>query len=920
MSDAIARLNAALEGRYAIERKLGEGGMATVYLADDLKHERKVALKVLKPDLAALVGAERFLAEIKTTANLTHPHILPLHDSGEADGFVFYVMPYLEGETLQDRIDADKQLPVDEAVRIATAVASALDHAHRHNVIHRDIKPANILLQDGEPVVADFGISIAVGVAGGSRLTETGLSLGTPYYMSPEQATGDQAVGASTDTYALGSVLYEMLVGEPPYPGTTAQAVLGRIIAGKPVSATEQRPSIPANVDAALRKALEKLPADRFTSAQEFAKALDDPGFRYGDPVEAEVSTSPGPWKPLALAFGATTVLLALAFGASQFRSEPSAGVLRYALPIPAGLGGGAAFGPNLAISRDGTKLATADMRDGTPQIWLRERDQLSERVVSGTEGARQPFFSPDGQRIGFIGASREIKVASLGGEPPLTLADTGLVRGGGSWSDDGYIYFTRGGVVGGLGTTLGLGRVPEVGGANEIVTKLDSARAEVGHMFPDALPNGRGVLFSISRERLYDASTMEIAVVDLSTGEHRVLLQGVQAKWSPTGHILVVREDGALLAAPFDDRALEVTGPAIPLLEGVEIEGQGTADLVFSENGTLAYAAGTSQGNINQLVWVSRSGAIEEIDPDWQGAFFAPRLSPDGDRLAVTIGDANEFQIWIKQLDQGPLSKLSFQGTFNSRANWRPDGQAVVFRSNFGVNIDAYTRRADGSAQAELLMDDNLDLNEVIYSPDGEWLVYRRERDLFAQRVASDEAPVALATSDFFDGHAAVSPDGRWLAYASDESGRVEVYVHPFPNTGDARWQISSEGGSGPAWAHSGRELFYVSLDQQMMSVDVLPGSTFIAGDRRALFSLQPFSGALNTRAYDVAPDDDRFVMIRRAPAGLGQIVLWRISSRSCSGGWATEGFGFALKREVISDDTHGRRLGSSLPDPRPS
>ena len=280
MSDPIARLNTTLESRYAIERELGEGGMATVYLADDLKHNRKVALKVLKPELAAVVGAERFLAEIETTANLTHPHILPLHDSGEADGFLFYVMPYIEGETLRDRIDREKQLPVDEAVALASKVAGALQHAHEHGVIHRDIKPGNILLQDGEPVVSDFGIALAVGAAGSNRLTETGLSLGTPYYMSPEQATGDQAVGASTDTYALGSVLYEMLVGEPPYPGTTAQAVLGKIIAGKGVWATEHRPSIPANVDAALRKALEKLPADRFTSAQEFVRALGDPGFR----------------------------------------------------------------------------------------------------------------------------------------------------------------------------------------------------------------------------------------------------------------------------------------------------------------------------------------------------------------------------------------------------------------------------------------------------------------------------------------------------------------------------------------------------------------------------------------------------------------------------------------------------------------
>ena len=274
MSDAVARPNAALEGRYAIERELGEGGMATVYLADDIKHNRKVALKVLKPELAAVVGAERFLAEIETTANLTHPHILPLHDSGEADEFLFYVMPYVEGDTLKDRLDREHQLPVDDAVQIATDMAEALDYAHRQGVIHRDIKPANVLLLEGKPVISDFGIALAVGAAGGGRLTETGLSLGTPHYMSPEQATGDQAVGASADTYALGSVLYEMLVGEPPYPGTTAQAVLGKIIAGKAVSVTEHRSSVPANVDAAVRKAIERLPADRFTSALEFTKVL----------------------------------------------------------------------------------------------------------------------------------------------------------------------------------------------------------------------------------------------------------------------------------------------------------------------------------------------------------------------------------------------------------------------------------------------------------------------------------------------------------------------------------------------------------------------------------------------------------------------------------------------------------------------
>ena len=298
MSDPVARLNTALEGRYAIEHELGEGGMATVYLADDLKHERKVALKVLKPELAAVVGAERFLAEIKTTANLTHPHILPLHDSGEADGFLFYVMPHIEGESLRERIDREKQLGVDDALAITQKVANALDYAHGHGVVHRDIKPGNILLSEqGEPLVADFGIALAVAQAGGGRITETGLSLGTPHYMSPEQATGDRDVDPRSDVYALGCVLYEMLAGQPPFSATTAQAVLVKILTVDAPSITSERRTVPPHVGHALARALEKLPADRFTSAVEFGTALADPSFTYEARARTSTATAPSETK-----------------------------------------------------------------------------------------------------------------------------------------------------------------------------------------------------------------------------------------------------------------------------------------------------------------------------------------------------------------------------------------------------------------------------------------------------------------------------------------------------------------------------------------------------------------------------------------------------------------------------------------------
>ncbi len=298
MNDAVTRLTTALEGRYTIERELGAGGMATVYLAHDIKHDRKVALKVLRPELASILGAERFLTEIKTTANLQHPHILALHDSGEADGVVFYVMPYVEGESLRDRLNREHQLPVDEAVRIAREVAGALDYAHRHNVVHRDIKPENILLHEGQALVADFGIALAASRSdSGSRMTETGMSLGTPHYMAPEQAMGEREITAKADIYALGCVLYESLAGEPPFTGPTAQAIVARVMTEQPRSLTIQRRTIPVNVEAAVSRALEKLPADRFATAAEFAAALVNPGFTVATTAMSPAATRRSDWR-----------------------------------------------------------------------------------------------------------------------------------------------------------------------------------------------------------------------------------------------------------------------------------------------------------------------------------------------------------------------------------------------------------------------------------------------------------------------------------------------------------------------------------------------------------------------------------------------------------------------------------------------
>jgi serine/threonine-protein kinase len=433
-----ARLTAALTDRYRLERELGQGGMATVYLAHDVRHDRPVALKVLRPELSAIVGGERFLTENKTTANLQHPHILPLFDSGAADGLVFYVMPYVEGESLRDRLTREKQLPVDEAVRIAREVADALDYAHRHGVIHRDIKPENILLHDGRALVADFGIALAVSRSdGGTRMTETGMSLGTPHYMSPEQAMGEREITAKSDLYALGCVLYEMLTGEPPFTGPTAQAIIARVMTVEPRSLTLQRKTIPPHVEAAVITALAKLPADRFGTAAQFAEALGRPGI-------ATVAT--GATRPLGAAGRPATprqravavapwalAVLALAGAAWGWLGRPPRqGASWQYITFGEGLVPTTLF-PSLALSPDGASLVVRDdIQNG--RLWIKRRGELRAVAVPGTERSNHPVFSPDGEWVAFIADGRLRKVRP-GEGAAITLADSAAGPfGGATW------------------------------------------------------------------------------------------------------------------------------------------------------------------------------------------------------------------------------------------------------------------------------------------------------------------------------------------------------------------------------------------------------------------------------------------------------------------------------------------------------
>ena len=873
MSDAVTRLNAALEGRYRIESELGEGGMATVYLADDLKHERKVALKVLKPELAAVVGAERFLAEIKTTANLQHPHILPLFDSGEADSFLFYVMPYVEGESLRQRLDREHQLPVDDAVQIAKNVAEALDYAHRQGVIHRDIKPANILLQDGKPVISDFGIALAVGTAGQGHLTETGLSLGTPLYMSPEQATGDQTVGAATDIYALGCVLYEMLVGEPPYTGSTAQAILGKIIAGKLASATEHRTSVPANVDAAIRKALEKLPADRFTDARDIGKALTDSGFRHGEMVGAVAAAPQGPWNRLTLTFAALFVLAAGGWGWALLRPGPPTPVIRYPLVFPHGeeLRGGR-IRPSVALSPDGEKLLYVGPvgEDGNWRLWVRQRNELRATELYGSEGANTPFFSPDGTRFGFVRGNRgqpSLMVKSLVGGAPQVLLDSGVGLDGGSWGADDFIYYD--GLTG--GGTRGIMRLPATGGTPQQVTAVDTARGETDHVWPHILPGARGLLFTVIRNN--DLTDADIATSEVGSGDHQILTRGVTAKYATSGQLLYVSNGGTLFAAPFDATRLELKGEAIEIASGLSVRGSGAVDLALSNTSRMAYLTGSVSPRLAEMVWVDRSGNQEAIDPDWVENFTSSSLSPDGSQLAVTawlLASAGQSHVTVKTLPQGPALRLTSATNRNDRPIWSPDGQSVLFRTIRDGTSGIYSRRADGSASAIPVLTGAASYHAAKYSPDGRWLIYNEEGELYARRTGMEAEPLALGVFPANRGAGSISPNGRWLAYtevASNDSGDFDVYIVPFPNTADSRSRVSTEGGISPNWSRSGRELFYVTPDRELVSVEVEDGASFSTGERQVLFTLDP---PLICCRYDIAVADDRFLMKGRSPSSL--------------------------------------------------
>jgi len=867
MSSELERITQALGDRYTISHEVGSGGMATVYLAQDPRHHRKVAVKVLRPEVAAMLGAERFLSEIRLTASLQHSNILPLYDSGEASGLLYYVMPFVEGESLRERLARDTLLPVDKAVEITRSVAAALEYAHGRGVVHRDIKPENILLQHGQALVADFGIALAISAAGGSRLTETGLSVGTPHYMSPEQAMGERNVDARSDIYSLGVTLFEMLAGRPPFSAATAQGTVAKIMAEQVPSLRLERPVVPPNVESAIAVALAKLPADRFATVQAFADALANPGFvaPWGTGVQPVVAP-PLDWRQRialpALALAGAGLGLA-AWLALRPPAADHGSVLRYRVSLPSQQSLQQRYASRIALSPDGTTLVFVGPSTQGVQLWLQSRDQLDPVPIPGTEGAAAPFFSPDGRQVGFLNVGRQsLQAVTLGEGGITTLVPSRVRRVGADWSDDGIVYVDE---ARGL-MRLAAGQTPA-----EAVVLLDPEQ-EAEPQWPHALPGG-GVLFS--RPAAAAAGRRELVILPEAGEQPRTLVAGLVGVHDGR-YLVYVTESGELMAARLDLGGGRPEGRPVVLARNLEVQ-LDAVDLALSERGTLMY--GDREGSLrSEVVATDREGTARVLDPEWRENIQTISLSPDGSRLAVTVMDSTgqSMAVWTKPVGRGLAARLTLDPAERSfRGVWHPGGQMIGYMVEEAGTRDFYQRRADGSGGGRISFQHAV--NQAEWSPDGQWLIYRTGRvdslDVFALNVRDSTTIPVAATPGVNEHSGTVSPDGRWVAFVSNRSGVWEVYVRPFPNTANGEWQVSQGGGTEPRWAHRSAELFYKRGERQadmLMAAEVrMTEPAFVVGRRRPLFPVDRYYNYAWHPNYAVGPSDQTFYMIRPLDRG---------------------------------------------------
>ncbi len=876
---SLDKLRTALAERYSIVREIGMGGMATVYLARDLRHDRDVALKLLKPELGAVLGPERFLSEIRVTAKLQHPNLLPLFDSGETEGQLWYVMPYVEGESLRARLARERQLSVREAVRIGAAIASALDYAHRHGVIHRDLKPENILLSEDQPLVADFGIALAVSNAGGERVTQTGLSLGTPQYMSPEQATGERGVDGRTDIYSLGAVIYEMLSGEPPHTGATVQAIIARVITDTPRSLRSSRASVPEHVDLAVAKALEKIPADRFDTAKEFGEVLQGQ-----KPITASrtaaisAGNAPGahvipgwmgnrtPW----IVAGVATVVAAgaLAFAATQSRVRADAGGAEPVRFIVTPGDGERVEPASIAISPDGRSVAYVGLKGGASHLYVRELSDENPRALAGTDRAEEPFFSPDGKWLGFF-SNGELKRIPVSGGNSLTILANVIARPS-EWLPDNRILIPTQSIT---RRRSGLSEVPASGGEAKPIFISDTAGGE-NLILPLTLTDGKTVLLeSFGPGSVEDD---KLAIGSLETRDYSVLdFLALKPLGYVDGFVISLRwqnDRGTVVAVPVDLRARKVTGDPIELENQVAYPYATT----LSRNGTLAFVSG---GKSAQLVARDRAGKVDTLlsqPRDYQ----TPRFSPEGRRIAFAHSGTLNAEISVYDVPGRTLSRMT-TGTGASPA-WYADGSRVLFFRPSTATAGLLWQRADGSALAERLqpkLEPGVGIPfDPVVSPDQTAVVFvalsgSQRGNIYYFKPGVDETARPWLATPFDEFSPRFSPDGKWIVYVSSESGDDEVFVRPFPGPG-SRVQISSGGGDEPVWSRDGRQIFYRSGDM-VVEADILgAGASLSLGARRPVWPLTtPSDEVRGSATYDVSPDGQRIIFAQ--PTGSEQKLV---------------------------------------------
>jgi serine/threonine-protein kinase len=873
INSLLDQLQFSLADRYAVEREIGRGGMATVYLARDLRHQRHVALKVLDPELGISLGADRFLSEIRVTANLQHPNLLPLFDSGTADGLLFYVMPFIDGESLRARLDRERQLPIDDAVHIATAVASALDYAHRHGVIHRDLKPENILLHDGEPLVADFGIALAISKAGNVRLTQDGISLGTPQYMSPEQATGDRVIDGRADIYSLGAVTYEMLAGEPPHTASTVQGVVAKLMTEDPRPLTVLRRNVPRHVDAAVRRALEKLPADRYATGRAFADGLQGKGnsrISIGSAISARSRLV------LAAACGATALTLLGAWMWSHAARAPELAPVRLKLDFPASERFEEAEGESVAISPDGRTIAYLAHSGQTPRsIFVRRLDALEARILPGTENARHPRFSRDGRWILYAGEGDRLNKIPVDGGSSSLVARLKRWEGHG-WGANGAIVYSDS------------GEIWHLRAAGERPAKIAALeKGELDLSGPFVLPDGDHVLFGIGQS-LAQSPGLKLGLVSIANPRRRTIdLVGASPLDYTDGWLIYGRPDETIAAIKFDPQTARTSGEPITLLDGVFWKLQGGVTAMLSASGSLIYLHGSSNSSLSTL---DAHGSVLTTTGEPR-SYWSPVWSPDGKRIAVevrTVSTAVASAIWIYDVTSGVFSRMTSRVSAE-RPSWTADGKRIAFiEADQGTSSSVWSVPADGSGPEEQFYSlPGHPLREVTFSPDGNYAVFRaitgeaaRAADLWLLPLHGERKAVPFGQTPFSAAQPAISPNSKWVAYESDATGIVDIYVRPLPGPGGIL-QVSASGGTEPRWLPDGRLVYRGGGAFRAATVSEVHGAPTVV--RRDSLFADTYRTNDDRQNYDVSRDG-QFVVARHesADGGIVVVVNWLTEVRA--------------------------------------